>query len=132
MQILKPIQMRILAVSEWALVLPASVLLAAAAARLLQPRLYQPARTAWIILEWTVAHISRSGAAVLFLVLPSLAVVMGCSVLASAWRNDLQFREDISQALAALRRHFASAMLTAATALAMLIVSFVVVHIITD
>src|SRR5260370_92462 len=57
----------VVAICEWLLVLPATVLLAAAALRMLQPRQYEPARTSWIIFEWTMTHVSRVGAAVLFI-----------------------------------------------------------------
>ena len=66
-----------LAVSEWLLVLPAALLLAAAALRQLQPRQFEPARTSWAIFEWTTKHISQAGAAWLFLILPAVALAAG-------------------------------------------------------
>ena len=77
----------VLAISEWLLVLPAALLLAAAALRQLQPRQFEPARTSWAIFEWTTTHISQAGAAWLFLVLPALAVVAGFVGLMLAWRR---------------------------------------------
>lgn len=61
------------------MVLPAAVFLTAAVLRLLQPREYEPARTSWIIVDWTVRTISRSGATVLFLGLPAFVAFMGCN-----------------------------------------------------
>ena len=46
-----PNRMPVLAVAEWLITLPATLLLAAAALRLLQPRQYEPARTAWAVLN---------------------------------------------------------------------------------
>ena len=71
----------VLAIGEWMVLLPATVVLAAAAVRLLQPRQYEPARTSWIIFDWATMHISRLGAAVLFAGIPGLVVVVGCTTL---------------------------------------------------
>jgi hypothetical protein len=46
-----------LAVSEWLLVFPAAVLLAAAVLRQLQPPQNEPARTIWLIFDWTTASV---------------------------------------------------------------------------
>src|SRR5207248_2605236 len=76
-----------LAVSEWLLVLPATLLLAAATLRQLQPRQFEPARTSWAIFEWTTKHISQAGAAWLFLILPAVALAAGFAGIALAWRR---------------------------------------------
>jgi len=59
-------RLRAIAIWEWLMILPATLLLAAAALRMLQPRQYEPARTSWIIFEWTMTHVSRLVAAVPF------------------------------------------------------------------
>ncbi len=66
MQSRKPSRMSFLALSEWVMVLPATVFLAAAALRQLQPRQYEPSHTSWLIFEWTMATRFESGARVLF------------------------------------------------------------------
>ncbi len=128
----------LLAVSEWLMVLPAALLLAAAALRSLQPPQHEPARTSWIIFQWTAAHVSRLGAALLFLGLPGVVAVVGCAALLRIWRVDRSavthnvdqaLRQDAIAALAIFRRRLAVIFLTAATLLAG---AFVVVHIITD
>jgi hypothetical protein len=63
-------RLRLVAVGEWILVLPAASLLAALAVRRLQPREHEPARTLWRITEWAASRISPLGAALLFLALP--------------------------------------------------------------
>jgi hypothetical protein len=98
----------------------------------MQPREYEPARMSWIIFEWTTAHISRSGAALLFLGLPVLALILGCSAVVAAWRTDQQFRGDIAQALSTLRRHWSMVMVSLGTLLAAMIATFAVMHMITD
>lgn len=121
-----------LAISEWLLVLPAALLLAAAALRQLQPRQFEPARTSWAIFEWTTAHISQAGAAWLFLILPAVAVLAGCAGLMLAWRKSDTLRQDTVAALAGLRRNLAVAILGAGTLLAVAVLAAVVAHIITD
>ncbi len=122
----------LLAIGEWLLVLPAAVLLAAAALRSLQPPQHEPARTSWIISEWTAAHVSRLGAALLFLGMPGIVAVVGCAALLRIWSTDQALRQDALAALATFRRRLAVIFLTAATLLAGAVLTFVVVHIITD
>lgn len=121
-----------LAVSEWLLVLPPTLLLAVAVLRQLQPRQFEPARTSWAIFEWTTKHISQAGAAWLFLVLPAVAVVAGLAGLLLAWRKSENLRQDIIAALTGLRRNLAVAILGTGTLLAAAILAAVVLHIITD
>ena len=120
------------AVSEWLLVLPAAVFLAAAALRQLQPRQFEPARISWMLFEWAMTHVTRAGAGVLFLVLPAIAVVGGCAALLMLWRKSETLRQDFAESLASLRRHFAIAVLGTGTLLAGVILVAVLAHIITD
>jgi len=114
------------------MVLPATVLLAAAALRTLQPRQYEPARTSWIIFEWAVTHVSRLGAAMLFIGMPGIVVTAGCAVLLRNWHKDQTLRHDATMAFAILRRHFAFGLLAAAVLLAGAILAAVAVHVVTD
>ncbi len=120
------------AIPEWLLVLPPALLLSAAALRFLQPRQYEPARTSWMIFEWTTGHVSHAGAALLFIALPSVAVVGGCAALLWLWRGNETLRQDVTAAVASLRRHLAVAILGTGTLLAGAILAAVLVHIITD
>ena len=54
-----PSKLWALAVSAWLLVLPAGVLLLAAALRLVKPREYEPARSSRVIFAWARTHISQ-------------------------------------------------------------------------
>lgn len=132
MQIAKPLRLSVFAIGEWLLVLPATVFLAAAALRFLQPRQFEPARTSWIIFEWTVAHISRLGAAVLFIALPGLVVLTGTFTLVRKWRTDQTLRQDTVLGLAIFRRHLAICLFTAATLLAVAIFTLAAAHLVTD
>lgn len=121
-----------LAISEWLLVLPATLLLAAAVLRQLQPRQFEPGRTAWAIFEWTTKHISQAGAAWLFLVLPAVAAVAGCVGLMLAWRASESLRQDTVAVFTALHRNLVVAILGTGTLLAGAILAAVIIHIITD
>ena len=127
-----PHRLPALAIGEWLLTLPATILLGAAAVRLLQPRQYEPAHTAWILFEWAGSHISRLGAATLFIALPAVAAIVGCVTMLSRWRQDESLRHDATLAWEVLGRHIAPLMLTAATLLAGAILCFSFVHVITD
>ncbi len=127
-----PSKLFAVAISEWLLVLPSALLLGAAALRFFQPREYEPARTSWAIFEWATTHISHGGAALLFLGLPGVAVVGGCAALLLLWRGNETLRQDVTAAVASLRRHLAIAVLGTGTLLAGAILAAVLVHIITD
>jgi hypothetical protein len=132
MQLSKPFRLAIVAAGEWAMVLPAAMFLAAAALRFLQPSQHEPAHTSWIISEWAMAHISRLGAATLFIAVPCLAGVVGCASLLLAWREDQSLRHDAMLALTVLLRRLVIGFLTTATLLAAAILVFAVVHVVTD
>ena len=121
-----------LALGEWLMVLPATVFLAAAALRLLQPRPDQPARTSWVIFEWTTTHISSLGAAMLFLGMPCLVVFAGCFTLLRMWREDQTLRLDAVLGLTVFRRHVAIGFLAVATLLGAAILTLAVAHLVTD
>src|SRR5713101_2038205 len=131
-QLSGPFRLPIVAFCEWLMVLPAIVFLAAAALRLLQPREYEPARTSWIIFEWTMTHVSLLGAAILFIGMPGAVVFAGCATLLRNWRRNPALRHDVAITLPILRRHFALGLLTAAVLLAGTILVAVAVHVVTD
>jgi hypothetical protein len=128
----KSFRLPLVAIAEWLMVLPATVLLAAAALRVLQPPQYEPARTSLLIFEWTTGHISRLGAATLFILIPALVVFAGYATLRRAWREDQALRQDAILGLTIFGRHLAAALLTAATLLAASIFLLAVFHVVTD
>jgi hypothetical protein len=132
MQTSKPSRMPLAAIGEWIMVLPATIFLAAAVLRQLQPRQYELSHICWLIFDWTTQHVSRLGAGILFLGLPALALMVGCGLLAQKWHRDERFREDVIAAFLALRRHVTIAFVAVATALAAAIFLFALVHIFTD
>jgi hypothetical protein len=122
----------VFAALEWLLMLPAAVFLSAAAFRGLQPVQHEPARTCAAIVAWTVAHVSRLGAAILFLGMPGVVVLAGGGTLLRIWRADATLRQDSAMTFAILRRHLTVGLLTAAVLLAGAVLAAVVVHNVTD
>jgi hypothetical protein len=127
-----PVSLRFFAVGEWLLILPAGLLLAVAALRLLQPPQFEPARTMWEIFRWTTPQISRLGAGILFLGMPSVVLFVGCLALWKAWYANQGFRDDVASVAAILRRRAAFLIVTAAALLAAAVLTLVVGHIVTD
>jgi hypothetical protein len=132
MRVSRLFRLPIVAVGEWLMVLPATVFLGAAALRVLQPRQYEPARTSWIIVEWTTTHISRLGAGTLFIGLPGLVTIVGCATLLRTWREDSALRHDAADTLAIFRRQRTIILAMAAVLLAAVILVFAVSHVVTD
>jgi hypothetical protein len=132
MRVSRLFRLPIVAVGEWLMVLPATVFLGAAALRVLQPRQYEPARTSWIIFEWTTMHISRLGAGTLFIGLPGLVAIVGCATLLRTWREDSALRHDTAETLAIFRRQRTIILAMAAMLLAAVILVFAVSHVVTD
>ena len=122
---------RAVAFSQWLMVLPAAIFLAAAA-RSLQPRQYQPALASWILFQWTMTHVSHSGAALRLLVMPGLAAILGGVAVVGVGRKDPSFRSDVTETLTILGRHWAIAVLLAATLLAGAILLATVAHLVSD
>src|SRR5260370_35838733 len=91
----------VVGIFEWFMVLPGTVLLAATALRMVQPRQYGPARTSWMIFEWAVTHVSRLGTATLFAGMPVIVVAVGSAALLRSWRPDHALRPDAADTLAA-------------------------------
>jgi hypothetical protein len=124
--------LRVFTLGISAILLPATLLLAFAVLRSLQPLEYQPAHISWIVLNWTATHISRLDAGVLFLGMPALAVFLGCVVLVSVWRDNPALRQDVREGIAVMRRHLAVALLATATLVGAAILALVVSHLFVD
>lgn len=122
---------RLTALLESVLLLPATVFVAAAVLRLLQPPQFEPARTSWVIFDWTVKHIPDLGAAVLFTGLPGLALLVGGAALLRSWRRDQELRHDGAAALAIIWRQRVVVCLAAVTLLAAALLAFAVGHMVT-
>jgi hypothetical protein len=132
MKVWKPFSLRLIALGEWLLILPASALLMIAALRLLQPAQFEPAYTSSLILNWTTAHISRFGSAILFLGMPGIVAVVGLATLWRAWHADPELRQDAATAAAILQRRIAIFVVMIAMVLATAVLTLVVGHLITD
>lgn len=97
------------------LVLPAAALIALAILRLLQPVQFEPARTATVLFDWFGQWMSPPLAAVLFLLLPLIALTMGMAMLARHWRATPSLRADALTAVVVVRRNLAAIVLAVTT-----------------
>jgi hypothetical protein len=113
----KPFRLPIVAFGGWFMVLYVTVFLAVAAMRIIQPRQYEPRHTSGIIFEWTTTHISRFGAAMLFLAMPGLGVIASSVTQQRIWRQDKALRHNSFHGLTIFRRDLVIALLATATLL---------------
>ncbi|HXU20709.1 MAG TPA: hypothetical protein VN788_09025 [Verrucomicrobiae bacterium] len=120
----------ILALGEWLMILPASVFLAVAALRQMQPAKFEPAHTSWTIFSWAVSHVTHTDAAVIFLALPAIVLLAGCTHLLRVWSGSEIFRQDLHDAFGILRRNFAACAMASAAALGGVILAAVIAHLI--
>ncbi len=97
------------------LVLPAAALIALAILRHLQPAQFEPARTATVLFDWFSQWTSPPLAAVLFLLLPLVALTMGVAMLARYWRATPSLRADALTVAVVVRRNLAAIVLAAMT-----------------
>jgi hypothetical protein len=123
--------LRAVTLVECVLLLPATVFIAAAVLRLLQPRQYEPARASWAIFDWTVNHVPDLGAVTLFVGLPGLALLLGGIALLRFWRREEALRNDAAAAVAIMWRQRVIVFLGAATLLAAALLAFAFGHMIT-
>ena len=114
------------------MVLPATFALGIATLRQLQPRQYQPARISWMIFEWMGAHLTRTHAAFMFLILPALAFLTGSRALLRIWHQDDSLRRDALAFLSGAWRNIHAIILAAGTLVGAAILMAAVIHMITD
>jgi hypothetical protein len=120
--------LRYVTLGGWLMVLPGAIFLTAAVLRLLQPAEYEPARTSWAIVEWTVRSVTGAWTTVLFFGLPGLAAIAGGATLVRTWRRDERLRTDMTSAAASLWRHRVTVLLGGAVVVGLGIMVLVVGH----
>lgn len=124
-------RLRVLAIAEWMMVLPAVVFLAAAVLRGLQPPQYQPAHISGTIFAW-FSRMPLPVVAGLLIGLPGIVSLVGCLTVFRSWQSDSGLRQDAAAAFAILQRQAAPCLLVTATLIAGAIFTLVVSHIVTD
>jgi heme/copper-type cytochrome/quinol oxidase subunit 3 len=122
---------RTIAATEFLLVFPGALFMAALIVRSLQPTQYEPAHTAQRLVEWYSARLIL-GLYVFLIALPFAALVIGCATVLRSWRSDAGFRRATLETLAAVRTHLATLLISGATLVAGGILAIVAVHMITD
>jgi hypothetical protein len=122
---------RILAMTEFLLVLPAMLFMTSLFVRNLQPQQYEPARSAGRLVEWYSARpILCLG--IFLIALPLTVFMIGCITLLRSWRSDAKLRQASMETFAAVRANLAALAIAAATVVAAGILAVVALHVITD
>jgi hypothetical protein len=120
-----------IAITEVLLIFPATLFMTALFLRNVQPLQYEPAHMAQQIVSWYAGR-PRIGLWGLLIALPLTVLVTGCATLARRWSNEIELRQAARHTLAALRGHFATAMVAGATFAAGGILAIVALHLVTD
>ena len=122
---------RTIATAEVLLVAPAALFMTALFVRNLQPQQYQPAHAAQQIVLWYAAQ-RGTGLWVLLITMPLAVLVIGVATLLNRWRHDERLRLAARETLTAIRMHFATLVVAAATVSAAAILAAVALHVLTD
>lgn len=120
-----------LAALELALIVPATLFMAALFLRSIQPVQFEPAYTAQRIVDWYAAR-THLGLWVFLIALPLAVLLIGAVTLVRAWRSNAAFRAAAAVCAQAIRRHFAVLVVALATATSAGILCIVVMHLLTD
>ncbi len=118
---------RTIASTEWLLILPGSLFMAALFIRSAQPRQYEPSHTAQRLVDWFSVR-PFLALDVFLIMMPLAAFVIGCATLLRSWKSDGHLR----QTLIAIRAHLATLFIAGATLAAGGILAVVAVHMATD
>jgi len=121
---------RAIATAEVLLIFPSALFMTALFVRNLQPLQYEPAHTAQQIVNWYAArtHLALWG---FLIALPLVVFIAGSASLLRAWRTDAALRDSARRASEALRSHFASVIVAAATLVSVGILAIVALHLVT-
>jgi hypothetical protein len=121
---------RILATTEFLLVLPAMLFMTSLFVRNLEPAQYEPARSAIRVVDWYGARPWTLG--IFLIALPLTVFIIGCVTLLRSWLTDPKLRQTALETFAAVRAHLATLAIGCATAVAAGILAVVALHVITD
>jgi hypothetical protein len=116
-----------IAATEFVLLLPAGLFMAALLVRQLQSLQSGPARAAQQVILWYADRVWTLW--VLLTALPLAALVIGCVTLLRNWKGGAGVREGLGQMSAWKSTHFATSMIAAETLAAGLILAVVAAHI---
>src|SRR6516225_9007291 len=94
---------RILATTNFLLVLPALLFMTSLLVRNLEPAQYEPARSAIRVVEWYGARPWSLG--IFVIALPLAVFLVGCATLLRSWRGDAKLRRAALETLAVVRAH---------------------------
>jgi|SRR5438045_1863243 len=122
---------RTIAAAELMLLFPSALFMTALFVRNLSPKQLEPARTAQAIVMWYAGRV-HLGLWLFLIAMPLAVFVIGGLTLLHSWSDDAELRAAAMQTLAAIRVHFAIALIAAATVASGFFVAAIAVHVLTD
>jgi hypothetical protein len=122
---------RTIATIELLLVCPAVLFMTALFVRNIQPKQYEPARSAVRLVDWFSARPFLC-LDIFLIAMPVAAFFIGCATVLRSWRTDAQLRQATLTTLTAVRAHVAALLIALATLTAGGILAIVAIHVITD
>src|SRR5262249_44121766 len=82
------------AVTECLLICPAAFFILVATVHSMRPGEYELAHSGAIIFAWIKGHLTRMHAAIMFIIFPAVAFMLGIATLLQSWHQDELFRWD--------------------------------------
>ena len=123
--------LRSVAALELLFVFPAVLFMTSLFARNIQPLQYEPAHTAQRIVDWYAAR-PHLGLWILLIALPLTVVVIGSVTLMREWQRNEELRVATLSAIGITRSRMSSILIAGATAIAVVILAIVALHVLTD
>ena len=124
--------LRAFAVTECLLICPAAFFILVAVVHSMRPGEYELVHGSAIIFEWMKSHLTRTHAAIMFIIFPAVAFTLGITTLLQSWQQDELFRWDAMACAAVLRRNWHFIIVSVGAVAGVAILTAAVVHMITD
>jgi hypothetical protein len=119
------------AVTECLLICPAAFFILVATVHSM-PGEYKLVHSSAIIFEWMKSHLTRTHAAIMFIIFPDVAFTLGIGTLLQSWRQDELFRWDAIAFAAVLQRNWHFIIVSVGAVAGVAILMAAIVHMITD
>lgn len=119
-------------VTECLLLCPAAFFILVTTLHSMHPREYELAHSTEFIFDWMKSHLTRTHAAIMFIIFPAVAFALGITTLLRSWQQDELFRWDARAFAAVVRRNWHFIIVSAGAAIGVAILTAAVAHMITD
>ena len=121
-----------IAAAELVLLCPAALFMASLFLREVQPQQFEPAHSANFIVNWYAMGPVWFTLWILLMAMPLAVLILGLLTLVRSWKRDTELRHASRQTLSAIRSHWATLFIAAATLTAGVVLMIVALHMIAD